>query len=59
MRTMFEELAAELIAELNGSEVLLLNFAGENSDFVRWNHGRVRQATNVVQRTLSLESYFD
>lgn len=55
MRTMFEELAAELIAELNGSEVLLLNFAGENSDFVRWNHGRVRQATNVVQRTLSLE----
>ena len=40
--------------ELQGREVLLCNFAGERSDFVRFNKGLVRQAGSVEQRSLSL-----
>ena len=39
---------------LHPGETLLCGFSGERSDFVRFNHARVRQAGCVEQRALSL-----
>jgi predicted Zn-dependent protease len=50
----FFDLTTALNAELHAGEVLLANFAGERSDFVRFNHGKVRQAGTVEQRVVSL-----
>jgi len=55
MRERFYELADELVGGLEGDEVLLLSFSGEESDFVRFNHSAIRQAGSVVQRELSVE----
>lgn len=54
MQDLFSDLTQHALARLRGSEVLLINFAGENSDFVRFNGARVRQAMTVVQAYLSL-----
>jgi predicted Zn-dependent protease len=54
MKRYFFELADLAVAQLRGSEVLLAGFSGEASDFVRFNHGRVRQAMSVRQAYLSL-----
>lgn len=54
MRSQFFELADRLCADLHGGEVLLCWFAGERSDFVRFNRGRVRQAGSVEQRFVSI-----
>jgi predicted Zn-dependent protease len=40
--------------ELRAGELLLCNFSGERSDFVRFNHGKVRQAGSVEQRFLTM-----
>jgi len=50
----FFDLADALSRELRSAEVLLCNFSGERSDFVRFNQGRVRQAGSVAQRYLQL-----
>jgi len=55
MRDNFYELADHLTTQCRGAEVLLLNFAGEDSDFVRLNQGLVRQAGAVAQRYLTVE----
>lgn len=55
METYFRELAATLCADLAANEVLLLNYRGEDSDFVRLNHNRIRQAGHVCQRDLTLD----
>ena len=55
MRDAFEELAAHVQAALRGAESFELNLHGEESDFVRLNHGAVRQAGTVTQRTLGLD----
>ncbi len=55
MREAFYELLDHLTPRLRGGEVLLTSFAGERSDFVRLNGGRVRQAGAVAQRYLALE----
>jgi predicted Zn-dependent protease len=55
MRDYFYALADRLMARLHNGEVLLLAFDGEDSDFVRLNHNRVRQAGSVAQRSLSLD----
>ena len=55
MQQGFHDLADHLFAGLTGAEVLLLSFDGEQSDFVRMNHGRVRQAGRVAQRVLGLQ----
>ena len=55
MRDYFEQLAREAEAALRGSESYELNLRAEDSDFVRLNHGAVRQAGTVTQRTLSLD----
>lgn len=54
MKELFFELAAHAIGQLRGEQVLLANFAGETSDFVRFNRARVRQPMTVAQAYLSL-----
>ena len=54
-RANFDALADALLAEAAGNEVLLLGYYAEDSDFVRLNHARVRQAGHVSQRELRLE----
>jgi predicted Zn-dependent protease len=50
----FFALAADLGAGLRGGEVLFCGLDGEDSDFVRLNGGRIRQAGSVHRRTLGL-----
>jgi predicted Zn-dependent protease len=54
MKALFFELAEHAIGQLRGGEVLLANFAGETSDFVRFNRARVRQPMTIAQAYLSL-----
>lgn len=54
MQDYFFTLADALQAQLRGAETLLLSFTGEDSDFIRFNHGRVRQAGSVARRSLAL-----
>lgn len=54
MKTLFTELVHHANGQLHGTEVLLCSFAAEASDFVRFNHGRVRQALSVRQVQLDL-----
>ena len=55
MQDYFFTLADMLQAQLRGTETLLLSFDGEDSDFVRFNHGQVRQAGGVTRRALTLD----
>jgi predicted Zn-dependent protease len=50
----FYALADALTRELHGAEIFTCWFSAERSDFVRFNHGKVRQAGNVAQRYLNL-----
>jgi predicted Zn-dependent protease len=54
MKDLFFGLADQVFASLRGDEVLLLNFSGEVTDFVRFNHGQVRQPMTVRQAYLSV-----
>jgi predicted Zn-dependent protease len=55
-RDHFEALAAALFAQLPApdAERISLNLAAEHSHFIRFNQGRVRQATDVAQAHVSL-----
>ena len=55
MQDYFYSLSDALFSRLEGEEQLLLGFSGEDSDFVRLNHNRIRQAGSVAQRSLSLD----
>lgn len=55
MQQAFYELADFLTGRLQGQEVLLLSFSGEQSDFIRFNHAQVRQAGSVTQQYLTLD----
>ena len=55
METYFRELSGKLCAALPAGEVLLLNYQGEASDFVRLNHNKIRQAGHVRQQALHLD----
>lgn len=55
MQEYFYSLGDAFFRKLEGDEQLLLGFYGEDSDFVRMNHNRIRQAGSVAQRTLSLD----
>lgn len=55
MKDLFFALAAHAFGRLRGDEVLLANFRGEVSDFVRFNHARVRQPMTVRQAYLTLQ----
>lgn len=49
MESRFGELADALDRLVRAGEVALLSLAAERSDFVRFNHGRIRQAGRVEQ----------
>ncbi len=51
----FDLLVSQATARLTGDEVLLASIEGEETDFVRFNGGRIRQAGSVEQSMLSLE----
>ena len=55
MQDYFFALADALQAQLQGGETLLLSFDGEDSDFIRFNQARVRQAGSVTRRSLALD----
>jgi predicted Zn-dependent protease len=55
MRDHFHALADELEKLRQPDEVALLSFAGEQSDFVRLNVNRVRQAGSVTQHSIELD----
>jgi predicted Zn-dependent protease len=55
MQDYFYSLGDALFKQLEGNEQLLLGFNGEDSDFVRLNHNKIRQAGRVAQRRLSLD----
>ena len=50
----FRELTDKLCADLLSDEILLLNYQGETTDFVRLNHNKIRQAGQVRQQALRL-----
>lgn len=54
MKERFFELSELLFKGLQGDEILLCSFAGERSDFVRFNQGKVRQAGSVEQSAITL-----
>jgi predicted Zn-dependent protease len=54
MKELFFDLAAYATGQLRGGEVLLAGFDGEVSDFLRFNHARVRQPMTVRQAHLTL-----
>ena len=54
MKARFFELSERLGRELRAREMLLCEFSGERSDFVRFNRGKVRQAGSVEQAYVSL-----
>ena len=55
MESYFRELSEKLCAGVAAGEVLLLNYQGEDTDFVRLNMNKVRQAGQVRQQTLHLD----
>lgn len=55
MQNYFYSLSEILFKKLQGEEQLLLSFEGEDSDFVRLNHNKIRQAGSTAQRKLCLD----
>lgn len=55
MQSYFYELIEALQRRLRGDEVFVAWFDGEDSDFVRYNRGRVRQPGTVMQRALQVD----
>src|SRR5882724_3985978 len=55
MEDYFHEIAAIVSSLVRGDEIHLSTFQGEDSEFVRLNGGRVRQAGSVAMRSLSVD----
>jgi len=55
MQEYFYSLCDSLFKKINTDELLLLSFEGEDSDFVRFNKNRIRQAGSVTQRRMNLD----
>jgi len=55
MRDGFFALTAELAGSLRGNEALFCTLDGEDSDFVRLNRNRIRQAGSLHRRRLGLK----
>lgn len=55
VRGYFDELISWATAQLAGDEILGASLSAEDSDFVRFNRGDVRQAGSVRQRELSID----
>ncbi len=54
MQTLFNELMDHLDKQLTGDEIYTAWFEAEESEFVRFNRGAVRQPGSVTQQSLSL-----
>jgi predicted Zn-dependent protease len=54
MEAIFETLADHVQGRLQAGETFTASFHGESSDFVRINHGRLRQPGHVTQTTFGL-----
>ena len=54
MKDYFQKISDKLFNSLENHEILVLNFDAEKTDFVRFNHSKIRQAGNVNQATLCL-----
>jgi predicted Zn-dependent protease len=55
MQELFFDIADYAVSLLQGDEVINLNFEGEASDFVRFNHNRVRQPGSVRSSDLGID----
>jgi len=55
MQNYFQELSHKIFQLIKDEEILLLNYASEDSDFVRLNHNKIRQAGNVRQQDLDID----
>ncbi len=55
MQDYFHAIATVVDGLCRGSEIHLSTFSAEDSDFVRFNQGRIRQAGAVTMRTLSID----
>jgi predicted Zn-dependent protease len=55
MQDYFYSIADRIGPLLQGDEIFTCSFSGEDSQFVRFNRGAVRQAGTVNQRTISLD----
>jgi predicted Zn-dependent protease len=55
MQTEFATIVDAIAPLLRGDEIYTASFAGEESEFVRFNAGAVRQAGAVTQRTLTVD----
>lgn len=55
MQDAFNRLVDALVAGLSADEVLICSYGGEDSEFVRFNHGAVRQAGSVRQQRVGLD----
>ena len=58
MKDYFQKISHKLFNSLEKNEILVLNFDAEKTDFVRFNHAKIRQAGNVNQATLTLNLIF-
>ncbi|VAW65381.1 TldE/PmbA family protein, Beta/Gamma-proteobacterial subgroup [hydrothermal vent metagenome] len=54
MQDYFHSISDSLFKKIENNERLLINFQAEVSDFVRFNHNKIRQAGNVSRRTVNL-----
>ena len=54
MRDYFEQLAGAVCVDVPGVDRTSLSFSAEDSDFIRFNHAGVRQATHVEQRCATI-----
>jgi predicted Zn-dependent protease len=55
MQSYFNGLADFLTGKLTGNEVFTAGYSGEQSDFVRFNHSKVRQPGHVEQMHMSVD----
>ena len=55
MQNHFYELADYLAGRMHGGEIFLASFDGEQSDFIRFNHSKIRQAGSVEQRYIGVD----
>lgn len=55
LRECFQSVSSIIFDQLHAQEVALCYFQGEDSNFIRFNHARVRQAGHVLQATLRVE----
>jgi predicted Zn-dependent protease len=54
MQDYFRTFSEKVFSYLHATEVLLLNYSAESSDFVRLNRNKVRQAGHVLQQDVGL-----